>query len=123
VPGTRLVGNGWDLTRIAGAYWRGSEKNPQLQRIYGTAWPTKGDVVVDRELAGADLRRRALGGVRAGTRAAGEVDEDLKAIKKEMERIVRENQRFVRRVVTEDEARAEMAGSRQAVSPSRVTLS
>jgi threonyl-tRNA synthetase len=48
-----------------------------------------GDVVVDRELAGADLRRRALGGVR--------------------ERIVRENQRFVRRVVTEDEARAEMA--------------
>ena len=41
VPGTRLVGNGWDLTRIAAAYWRGSEKNPQLQRIYGTAWPTK----------------------------------------------------------------------------------
>ncbi len=41
VPGTRMVGNGWDLTRIAGAYWRGSEKNPQLQRIYGTAWPTK----------------------------------------------------------------------------------
>ena len=35
--------------------------------------------------------------------------EDLKAIKKEMERIVRENQRFVRRVVTEHEARAEMA--------------
>jgi len=41
VPGTRMIGNGWDLTRIAGAYWRGSEKNPQLQRIYGTAWPTK----------------------------------------------------------------------------------
>lgn len=44
VPGTRLVGNGWDLTRIAGAYWRGSEKNPQLQRIYGTAWATKDDL-------------------------------------------------------------------------------
>ncbi|MBZ6371486.1 MULTISPECIES: threonine--tRNA ligase [Microbacterium] len=44
VPGTRLVGNGWDLTRIAGAYWRGSEKNPQLQRIYGTAWPTKDEL-------------------------------------------------------------------------------
>ncbi len=29
------------LTRSAGAYWRGSEKNPQLQRIYGTAWPTR----------------------------------------------------------------------------------
>ncbi|WP_292832068.1 threonine--tRNA ligase [Microbacterium sp.] len=41
VPGTRVVGNGWDLTRIAGAYWRGSEKNPQLQRIYGTAWASK----------------------------------------------------------------------------------
>lgn len=44
VPGTRLIGNGWDLTRIAGAYWRGSEKNPQLQRIYGTAWPTKDEL-------------------------------------------------------------------------------
>ena len=44
VPGTRTVGNGWDLTRIAGAYWRGSEKNPQLQRIYGTAWPTKDEL-------------------------------------------------------------------------------
>jgi threonyl-tRNA synthetase len=44
VPGTRLVGNGWDLTRVAGAYWRGSEKNPQLQRIYGTAWATKDDL-------------------------------------------------------------------------------
>lgn len=44
VPSTRIVGNGWDLTRIAGAYWRGSEKNPQLQRIYGTAWPTKDEL-------------------------------------------------------------------------------
>ena len=41
LPNTRMIGNGWDLTRVAGAYWRGSEKNPQLQRIYGTAWPTK----------------------------------------------------------------------------------
>ncbi|WP_244632583.1 MULTISPECIES: threonine--tRNA ligase [unclassified Microbacterium] len=41
LPNTRMIGNGWDLTRIAAAYWRGSEKNPQLQRIYGTAWPTK----------------------------------------------------------------------------------
>jgi threonyl-tRNA synthetase len=44
VPSTRMIGNGWDLTRIAGAYWRGSEKNPQLQRIYGTAWPTKDEL-------------------------------------------------------------------------------
>jgi threonyl-tRNA synthetase len=44
VPNTRMIGNGWDLTRIAGAYWRGSEKNPQLQRIYGTAWPSKDEL-------------------------------------------------------------------------------
>jgi len=29
------------LLRVAGAYWRGDEKNPQLQRIYGTAWATR----------------------------------------------------------------------------------
>ncbi len=29
------------LTRVAAAYWRGSEKNPQLQRVYGTAWESK----------------------------------------------------------------------------------
>ncbi|MFD1719139.1 threonine--tRNA ligase [Georgenia deserti] len=41
LPSTKLIGNGFSLMRAAGAYWRGSEKNPQLQRIYGTAWPTK----------------------------------------------------------------------------------
>ena len=44
LPSTRMVGNGWSLQRVAGAYWRGSEKNPQLQRIYGTAWPTKDEL-------------------------------------------------------------------------------
>jgi threonyl-tRNA synthetase len=34
----------FDLLRSAGAYWRGSEKNPQLQRIYGTAWPSKDEL-------------------------------------------------------------------------------
>src|SRR5829696_2454833 len=29
------------LTSVAGAYWRGNEKNPMLQRIYGTVWPTR----------------------------------------------------------------------------------
>jgi threonyl-tRNA synthetase len=29
------------LTRVAAAYWRGNEQNPQLQRIYGTAWESK----------------------------------------------------------------------------------
>jgi threonyl-tRNA synthetase len=37
VPTTRTI-PAFKLLRSAGAYWRGSEKNPQLQRIYGTAW-------------------------------------------------------------------------------------
>src|SRR5690606_1630528 len=63
VPSTRLLGNGWDLTRVAAAYWRGSEKNPQLQRIYGTAWPTKDELKAYQErLAEAERRdHRRLG--------------------------------------------------------------
>ena len=44
LPNTRMIGNGWALMRVAGAYWRGSEANPMLQRIYGTAWPTKDEL-------------------------------------------------------------------------------
>jgi len=44
LPNTRMIGNGWALSRNAAAYWRGSEKNKQLQRIYGTAWPTKDEL-------------------------------------------------------------------------------
>ena len=44
LPNTRIIGNGWALMRSAGAYWRGSEANPMLQRIYGTAWPTKDEL-------------------------------------------------------------------------------
>ncbi len=44
LPNTRMIGNGFSLTRLAAAYWRGSENNPQLQRIYGTAWPTKDEL-------------------------------------------------------------------------------
>ncbi|WP_243694996.1 threonine--tRNA ligase [Labedella populi] len=44
LPSTRMIGNGFALMRVAAAYWRGSEKNPQLQRIYGTAWPTKDEL-------------------------------------------------------------------------------
>jgi threonyl-tRNA synthetase len=40
LPSTRLIG-AFKLMRVAAAYWRGSERNPQLQRIYGTAWPTR----------------------------------------------------------------------------------
>ena len=44
VPTTKVLGNAFKLMRTAAAYWRGSEKNPQLQRVYGTAWPTKDDL-------------------------------------------------------------------------------
>jgi threonyl-tRNA synthetase len=37
VPSTGHLGH-FQLMRVAGAYWRGDEKRPQLQRIYGTAW-------------------------------------------------------------------------------------
>lgn len=41
LPNTRMIGEGYKLMRSAAAYWRGSEKNPSLQRIYGTGWPNK----------------------------------------------------------------------------------
>ncbi|HUE60297.1 MAG TPA: threonine--tRNA ligase [Acidimicrobiales bacterium] len=40
VPSTGRLGN-FKLTKVAAAYWRGDEKRPQLQRIYGTAWESK----------------------------------------------------------------------------------
>ncbi len=43
LPDTRAI-PAFKLMRTGGAYWRGSEKNPQLQRIYGTAWPTKDEL-------------------------------------------------------------------------------
>ena len=41
LPNTRMIGQGYKLMRSAAAYWRGSEKNESLQRIYGTGWPSK----------------------------------------------------------------------------------
>jgi threonyl-tRNA synthetase len=38
LPSTGKLGQAFKLMRVAGAYWRGDPKNPQLQRIYGTAW-------------------------------------------------------------------------------------
>ncbi|MFG2355288.1 threonine--tRNA ligase [Streptomyces sp. NPDC048521] len=43
LPSTRVI-PAFKLMRSAAAYWRGSEKNPQLQRIYGTAWPSKDEL-------------------------------------------------------------------------------
>ncbi|PQJ96242.1 threonine--tRNA ligase [Chromatium okenii] len=41
LPSTGKLGNGFKLTKVAGAYWRGDAKNAVLQRIYGTAWRDK----------------------------------------------------------------------------------
>jgi threonyl-tRNA synthetase len=57
LPNTKILGNAFKLMRSAAAYWRGSEKNPQLQRVYGTAWPTKDDLKAYLErLAEAERR-------------------------------------------------------------------
>ncbi|NJC22228.1 threonyl-tRNA synthetase [Arthrobacter pigmenti] len=63
LPNTKLISNAYALTRSAAAYWRGSEKNKQLQRIYGTAWPTKDALKAYQErLAEAERRdHRKLG--------------------------------------------------------------
>ena len=63
VPSTKVLGNAFKLMRSAAAYWRGSEKNPQLQRIYGTAWASKDDLKAYQErLAEAERRdHRKLG--------------------------------------------------------------
>jgi threonyl-tRNA synthetase len=43
VPDTGRLGY-FKLLRVAGAYWRGDERNPMLQRIYGTAWESKAEL-------------------------------------------------------------------------------
>ena len=63
LPSTAKLGEGFKLTKVAGAYWRGDSNNPQLQRIYGTAWRDKEELktYLDR-LAEAEKRdHRKLG--------------------------------------------------------------
>ncbi len=45
LPSTKLIGNGFALTKSSAAYWKGDQDNDQLQRIYGTAWASKDDLV------------------------------------------------------------------------------
>ncbi len=63
LPNTRMIGNGFALTRVASAYWRGNENNKQLQRIYGTAWPTKDELRAHQDRLEEAARRdhRRLG--------------------------------------------------------------
>ncbi|HEX3707033.1 MAG TPA: threonine--tRNA ligase [Mycobacteriales bacterium] len=62
LPSTRLIPT-VKLMRSAAAYWRGDEKNPQLQRIYGTAWASQADLDSHLELLEEAERRdhRKLG--------------------------------------------------------------
>ncbi|MBP7996013.1 MAG: threonine--tRNA ligase [Candidatus Microthrix sp.] len=66
VPSTGKLG--WfKLMRVAGAYFRGSEANPMLQRIYGTAWTSKDDL-------GAHLERLEQAAARDHRRLGAELD-------------------------------------------------
>ncbi|WP_026425465.1 threonine--tRNA ligase [Actinokineospora inagensis] len=62
VPTTKHI-PAFKLTRVAAAYWRGNEKNPQLQRIYGTAWESQEALDAHLELIAEAERRdhRKLG--------------------------------------------------------------
>ena len=62
LPSTKHI-PAFKLMRSAAAYWRGSEKNPMLQRIYGTAWPSQDDLNAHLEfLSEAEKRdHRRLG--------------------------------------------------------------
>jgi len=63
LPNTRGVGKAFSLLRSAAAYWRGNENNKQLQRIYGTAWPTQEehDAHLERLEEAAKRDHRKLG--------------------------------------------------------------
>ncbi len=62
LPTTKYI-PAFKLMRVAAAYWRGSEKNPQLQRIYGTAWESKDALTAHLEMLAEAERRdhRKLG--------------------------------------------------------------
>jgi threonyl-tRNA synthetase len=62
LPSTKSI-PAFKLMRTAAAYWRGSEKNPMLQRIYGTAWPSQDELNAYLELLAEAEKRdhRRLG--------------------------------------------------------------
>jgi threonyl-tRNA synthetase len=62
LPSTKHI-PAFKLMRSAAAYWRGSEKNPMLQRIYGTAWPSQAELDAHLELLAEAEKRdhRRLG--------------------------------------------------------------
>ena len=63
LPNTKLIGNGFAITRSSAAYWRGDHANASLQRVYGTAWASKDDLKAYQDrIAEAERRdHRKLG--------------------------------------------------------------
>ena len=63
LPTTKLIGNGFAVTKSSAAYWRGDQANASLQRVYGTAWASKDDLRSYQErIAEAERRdHRKLG--------------------------------------------------------------
>ena len=63
LPNTRMIGKAFEIVRSAAAYWRGNENRPQLQRLYGTAWPSKEELAQHKERLEEAARRdhRKLG--------------------------------------------------------------
>ncbi|MDY0816220.1 threonine--tRNA ligase [Kitasatospora purpeofusca] len=62
LPSTRMI-PAFKIMRSAAAYWRGSEKNPMLQRLYGTAWPSRDELKAHLEFLEEAAKRdhRKLG--------------------------------------------------------------
>ncbi|MFB8169742.1 threonine--tRNA ligase [Kitasatospora purpeofusca] len=62
LPSTRMI-PAFKIMRSAAAYWRGSERNPMLQRLYGTAWPSKDELKAHLEFLEEAAKRdhRKLG--------------------------------------------------------------
>ena len=71
------AGTAFKLTRVAGSYWRGDSRNPQLQRIYGTAWRTDEELrthlqmIADAEARDHRRLGRAMGLFHLQEEAAG----------------------------------------------------
>ncbi|GAA1871408.1 threonine--tRNA ligase [Myceligenerans crystallogenes] len=63
LPNTKLIGQGVKILRSAAAYWRGNQDNAMLQRVYGTAWPSKDELkAYEERIAEAERRdHRKLG--------------------------------------------------------------
>ena len=63
VPTTKLLGNGFAITKSSAAYWRGDQRNDSMQRVYGTAWPSKDELTAyQHRIAEAERRdHRRLG--------------------------------------------------------------